>query len=139
MQLQRLLFEPTLVRSPLRVVQWWESRRLSYNGIVGATGLATLVYVNGLELLLGQGWLTPLTGPGSAMRVLTIVGYAVAANACYSLGSVVEIVAERWLKRPVYGLGPALFRHGLVFSVGLTLLPAVVITMVNIAGRLFGP
>jgi hypothetical protein len=139
MQLQRLLFEPTLVRSPLRVVQWWESRRLSYNLIVGLTGVGTLVYVNALELLLGQGWLTPLTGPGSAMRVLTIVGFGIAANVCYTMGWVVENLAERWLKRPVYGLGPALFRHGLVFSVGLTLIPAVVITLVNIAGRIFGP
>src|SRR5687767_13297103 len=54
MQLQRLLFEPTLVRSPLRVVHWWESRRPAYNLIVGATGLGTLVYINALELALGQ-------------------------------------------------------------------------------------
>jgi hypothetical protein len=138
MQLQRLLFEPTLTRSPLRIVEWWESRRLTYNAIVGTTGLATLVYVNALELLLGQGWLTPLTGPGAAMRVMTIVGYAVAANVCYTMGWVVENLAERWLKRPVYGLGPALFRHGLVFSIGLTLMPAVAITAVNILGRIFG-
>ena len=138
MQLQRLLFEPTLVRSPLRVVQWWESRRLTYNVIVGATGLGTLIYVNALELLLGQGWLTPLTGSGAAMRVMTIVGYAVAANVLYTMGWVVENLAERWLKKPVYGLGPALFRHGLVFSIGLTLMPAVAITAVNVLGRIFG-
>lgn len=139
MTLQRLLFEPTLVRSPLRVIQWWERRRLTYNVIVGLTGLGTLVYVNALELALGQGWLTPLTGPGSAMRFLTILGYAIAANVCYTMGWVVENVAERWLKRPVYGLGPAMFRHGLVFSIGLTLIPAVAITLLNIVGRMFAP
>lgn len=139
MQLQKLLFEPTLVRSPLRVIQWWESRRLSYNVIVGATGVATLVYANALELLLGNGWLTPLVGPGSATRIFGILTYAVAANVCYTMGWVAETMVERWVKKPVYGLGPALFRHGLVFSVGLTLLPAVLVTMVNIAGRIFGP
>lgn len=136
MTLQRLLFEPTLVRSPLRVIHWWESRRLSYNVIVGVTGLATLAYVNALEFILGNGWLTPLQGPGSAARMMAIA-YGVAANACYTMGWVAENVIERWLKRPVYGLGPALFRHGLVFSIGLTLIPAVVVTIANVAGWIF--
>ena len=138
MQLQRLLFEPTLVRSPLRVVQWWESRRLTYNVIVGATGLGTLIYVNALELMLGQGWLFG-PGPRAAEALMMTAAYGLAANACYTLGWAAEIAAERWLKRPLYGLGPALFRHGLVFSVGLTLMPAVVVTILNIAGRVFAP
>lgn len=53
------------------------------------------------------------------------------------MGWVIENVVERWLKRPVYGLGPALFRHGLVFSIGLTLIPAVVVTIAVVAGRIF--
>lgn len=131
MTLTRLLFEPTLVRSPLRVVQWWESRRLSYNAIVGVTGLATLAYVNAIELIMGGGWFT--------VHWLAVVAYGIGANLCFTLGWAVENVVERWLKRPVYGLGPALFRHGLVFSVGLTILPAVLVTIANIAGRIFGP
>jgi hypothetical protein len=131
MTLTKLLFEPALVRSPLRVVQWWESRRLTYNAIVAATGLVTLAYANALELLLGNGWLqVPLPA---------IVAYGIAANVAYTFGWVVENLAERWLKRPVYGLGPALFRHGLVFSIGLTLIPAAVVTIANIGGMLFGP
>lgn len=139
MQLQRLLFEPTLVRSPLRVVQWWERRRLSYNLIVGGTGVAVLVYVNALEVLLGQGMFMPKAGHSGIDALVAIGAYGVAANVCYTFGWVVENVVERWLKRPIYGLGPALFRHGLVFSVGITLIPAAVITFANIAGRIFGP
>ncbi len=131
MTLTRLLFEPTLVRSPLRVVQWWESRRLSYNAIVGVAGLATLAYVNAIELIMGGGWFP--------VHWLVVVAYGIGANLCFTLGWVVENAAERWLKRPVYGLGPALFRHGLVFSVGLTILPAVLVTIAGIAGRIFGP
>jgi hypothetical protein len=139
MQLQKLLFEPALVRSPLRVVQWWEKRRLSYNLIVGGTGVATLIYINALEVLLGQGVLTPFTGRNASAHLVAIATYGVLANVCYTMGWVAETIVERWLKRPIYGLGPALFRHGLVFSVGLTLLPAVLVTLVNIAGRIFGP
>lgn len=131
MQLQRLLFEPTLVRSPLRVVQWWESRRLSYNAIVGVTGVGVLAYANLLRLTLFGDWFVV---PWQA-----IVGYGIAANLCYTLGWVVENVVERILKRPVYGMGPALFRHGLSFSVGLTLIPAAVVTIASIAGKIFGP
>ncbi|HYC50234.1 MAG TPA: hypothetical protein VEB19_03905 [Gemmatimonadaceae bacterium] len=130
MQLQRLLFEPTLVRSPVRVLQWWESRRLSYNAIVGTTGVAVLVYANAISLLLGYDWFFV---PWQA-----IVGYGIAANLCYTFGPVVECAVERWLKRPLYGLGPALFRHGLVFSVGLTIIPAIVVTIGAIAGKIFG-
>lgn len=138
MQLQRLLFEPTLLRSPLRVLHWWERRRPAYNLIVGAAGVGTLVYINALELALGQGWFAvPWGGPESATQMLAIGAYGLAANVFYTMGWVVETLAERWLKRPVYGLGPALFRYGLVFSVGLTVLPAVLITAVNILGRLF--
>jgi hypothetical protein len=139
MQLQKLLFEPTLVRAPVRIVHWWESRRLSYNLIVGTTGVATLVYINALEFVLGQGMLTPVTGSNAAAHGIAIATYGVLANVCYTMGWVTETIVERWLKRPIYGLGPALFRHGLVFSVGLTLLPAVLVTIVNIAGRIFAP
>jgi hypothetical protein len=131
--LTKLLFEPTLVRSPLRVVQWWESRRLTYNAIVGGAGLFTLTYLFALERLFfdpGPIELTPF--------VIAPIVYGIAANICYTAGWVVENLVERWLKRPIYGLGPALFRHGLVFSVGLTLLPVAVVTVAAAAGLLFG-
>jgi hypothetical protein len=129
MTLTKLLFEPTLIRSPLRVVQWWESRRLAYNAVVGGAGIFTLMYANALSLLVRHEW---FGGPWQL-----VVAYGVAANLFYTLGWVVENVAERWLGRPVYGLGPALFRHGLVFSAGLTLFPAAVVTVMAIGGLLF--
>lgn len=129
MTLTRLLFEPTLVRSPLRVVQWWESRRPAFNAAVGITGLGTLVWVNAMSLLAKGEWF------GVPWQVIVV--YGLTANACFTLGWVVENVVERWLKRPVYGLGPALFRHGLVFSLGLTLIPAALVTVMAVAGILF--
>ena len=133
MNLTKLLFEPTLVRSPLRVVQWWESRRLMYNAIVGGVGLFTLTYMYLLERFLFD------PGPFElANFAIGALAYGLAANVCYTAGWIVENLVERWMKRPVYGLGPALFRHGLVFSIGLTLLPVAVITVAAIGGLLFG-
>ena len=67
------------------------------------------------------------------------VAYGLAANVCYTAGWMVENVVERMLGRPVYGLGPAMFRYGLVLSVGITLLPVGLVAMVNVLGRLLAP
>ncbi len=66
-----------------------------------------------------------------------IVAYGVLANTCYSTGRAVETVLQKWLGRETYGLGPALDRHGFVFSVGLTLLPVLPMT-VETVGYFFG-
>ena len=129
MTLQKVLFEPTLVRSPLRVVQWWESRRFFYNVVVGGAGIITVACISVVDSLF--------RGQFSPVPWQPIVIYGALANLCYTSGWMIENLAERWLERPVYGLGPALFRYGLAFSVGLTLLPAGVMTVVGlIAGIL---
>ena len=128
MTLTRLLFEPTLLRSPGRVVQWWESRRPAYNAIVGVMGLGTLAYGSLLSYIARGDW---SVGPWQL-----VVVYGIGANLFYTLGWAAEIVVERWLKRPVFGLGPALFRHGLVFSIGLTLIPAAIFTVFAIAAAI---
>ena len=129
MRLQTLLFEPTLIRSPLRILQWWERRRPLYNLAVGTVGLGTLAYAELLSMVARGEWLR-LEWP-------VLVAYGLAANLFYTLGPVVENVVERWLGRPLYGLGPALFRHGLVFSIGLTLFPAALVTVFAIGGLVF--
>lgn len=96
---------------------------------MGATGLGTLVYVNALSLLVRGEWFP--------VPWQLIVAYGISANLFYTLGWAIENVAERWLQRPLYGVGPALFRHGLVFSVGLTLFPAAMVTFMAIGGLFF--
>jgi hypothetical protein len=49
--------------------------------------------------------------------------YALCANLCYSLGFAVELLLQQLWGDEVAPVGPTLFRHGLVFSVGLTLFP----------------
>ena len=130
MSLQTLLFEPTLSRSPLRILQWWERRRPLYNLAVGTVGVGTVAYAELLSFLTR----------GQLLRLewQVVLLYGIAANLFYTLGPIIENLAERWLDRPLYGLGPALFRHGLVFSIGLTAFPAFVVTMFAIGGMLFG-
>ena len=137
-RLVQVLFpEPTLVRSPLALIRWWESRRLIFNVVVGATGLVTLS-------VLAIGVFLPMGIPFTELPWRAVIAYGVAANVCYSFGWMVESTLERWLGRETYGAGPALYRHGLVFSVGLTLFPVVMAGLfwldkvVRWVGHLFG-
>jgi hypothetical protein len=120
---------PPLVRTPLRLFRWWESRRLTYNAVVGGAGLVTTGIIVVLFHLPG-----PFRGAPIAWGLIPV--YGVIANVLYSFGWAIESVVQRWLGRDTYGLGPALFRHGLVFSVGLTLFPAVLACLGWIAWHL---
>lgn len=98
------------------VVRWWEARRLTYNLAVGATGLISLALAALIEGL-------PPSSGFLGVPFLAVVLYAVLANLCLSLGPIVDaIVCRRW--GPNYSaVGPALFRYGFAFAIGLTLLP----------------
>ena len=124
----RLYPLPDYRRTPFTLLRWWESRRLLYNGIVGATGVLTL---SGVWLVSA---LPPLSDPLPLRVALTgAVIYAVLANLCYTLGWGVDLLA-RWLwGRQAPDLGPVLFRQGLIFSVGLTVLPLFVFVLAWVA------
>ena len=115
--LTQLLFPaPAEVRSTASILRWWESRRLKYNAIVGATGLVTMVALQVIALTPPMSLDLPIVWPA-------IVAYGVFANLFYSLGFVTEAAMQRLWGEDTPRVGPALFRQGLVFSVGLTLFP----------------
>lgn len=117
---------PVERRTPLAVIGWWESRRWLYNRVVGAAGVFTLGAINLLALLPGG----PPPMPLEAM-VVAPLAYGTAANLCYSSGWALELLAKAaWGNRAPH-MGPLLFREGLIFSVGLTLLPVPVFLVVS--------
>jgi hypothetical protein len=116
-----LLFPlPAHRRTTLGILVWWESRRLLYNVLVGAAGSVTLA-VMAIVMVVAppQGGIGPIFPEG----LLPILAYGVLANVCYTLGPIIETTLERVWKDQVLPVGPALFRQGLAFSIGLTLLP----------------
>ena len=52
-----------------------------------------------------------------------------AANVCYTFGWAIEATAQRIWGRRCPAFGPALFRQGLAFAVGLTLLPILIVSV----------
>ena len=128
-QLVEVLYPlPDIRRTPLSLLRWWESRRLFYNKVVGATGLVTLAGVSLVSLL------PPHPTPVSPLPMLVAAAvYGVLANGCYSFGWVLDVVARRVWGRQAPDLGPLLFRQGLIFSVGLTLFPLLIICLLWVA------
>jgi hypothetical protein len=123
--LVRLLFpQPALSKSPAAVIAWWERRRLAFNLIVGATGLITLAAANAVFLLPPESRFVGLP------PLLMVLAYAGLANLCYTGGWITELAFNAWWGVDPPRVGPILFRQGLIFSVGLTLLPVVLAALI---------
>lgn len=129
---QRYLFSPLYSPSNAwAVIRWWERRRLFYNLTVGAAGLLTVAV--GLVLTV----LTPgakVFGP----PFLLIPVYAIAANLFYSLGAPVDLFLRRRLGTQAGPVAQAIFRYGLAFSVGLTVIPIPLMLFGWVMMRIFG-
>jgi hypothetical protein len=119
--LGELLFPPAdYRRTTLSTIAWWESRRLQYNLVVGVAGVVTLT-VTGLISVVPPG--LPM-----AYDWRPIVAYGLLANVCYSIGWFIELAMLRLIGKRAPAIGPAMFRQGLAFSVGLTLLPIPIVS-----------
>jgi len=119
-ELTEFLFPAPARRSTAGIVRWWESRRLAYNLIVGATGALSLVAIRVIT------WLPP--APRSDfLDWRAIVVFGVLANLFYLLGPAVEIGVEKLGRGRILPTGPTLYRMGLTFSVGLTFLPTMIV------------
>ena len=107
---------PTVAPTTWSILEWWESRRLAYNVSVGIAGLTSLAAMT----------LSAALPPHPAHFEIPLVGivlYAALANACYCFGPALDIVVCRRWGASFAAVGPALFRYGFAFAVGLTLLP----------------
>lgn len=118
-------------RSAWSVVSWWESRRPMFNVCVGTAGL----------LSLGAVTLSSILPPHPLPWQLpwgVVVVYGVMANVCYSLGAPADLLLRRMLGDRAPAVGPALFRYGFAFSLGLTLLPVPLAALSWIFRLVFG-
>jgi hypothetical protein len=123
--LAEFLFPAPAPRSVGKIIRWWERRRVAYNAFVGAAGLVSLGAVTlGGSVIEGSLMLVPWQ---------PVVVFGALANVCYSLGPCVELAALALWGRSVLPVGPTLYRMGLTFSVGLALLPTLVVSIFIVA------
>jgi hypothetical protein len=119
---------PDIRRTPLSTVRWWESRRLTFNKAVGATGLVTLAGMSFFFALPPYSSSMPLE-----FMLAGAAAYGIAANVCYTLGWMIELLARAAWGRNAPDMGPLVFRQGVIFSVGLTLMPLVMSALLWLA------
>jgi len=121
--LVRFLFPEPAERRAGAIIGWWERRRIPYNLVVGAAGMTAIGIAAAFSVI-------PPGLPGFVFPLGGIIVVGVLANLCYSLGALVEIATHRLWGRRVLPVGPTLFRQGLLFSVGVTLvLPTIMLTI----------
>lgn len=107
--------------SPLRIVAWWEVRRIPYNVIVGITGIMGLALyylfitmANGLE-------------PGEDLvEPMALIMAPFFINICYTAGWIVELPANVIRHKGSSPIGPTLLKLGVGFSIFVTSLPAII-------------
>ena len=107
------LYPTPAKRSVGAIFKWWERRRLAYNAVVGAGGVATIGIAAVVSQLLGF----PMT-LGDLLAPVIPIG--IIANLCYTLGPLTESFLHKIWGRDVLATGPHLFRAGLILSLGAT-------------------
>ncbi len=120
-ELVEFLFPAPAERRPGAIWAWWERRRLAYNVWVGSAGAFTVAAGTFLSLL-------PPHPEGLPPLIIwqPIVLFGVLANLFYTSGAVLETLAQKLWGRQLLPVGPALYRMGLTFSVGLALFPTLI-------------
>lgn len=114
------LFPAPAPRGVGPIVRWWERRRLAFNLAVGAAGTFSLAIVSLIAHVLPHP-----AGVRPGVPWQAVVAFGVLANVCYLLGPLAESAAHKLWGRSLLPTGPALYRMGLTFSVGLALLPSL--------------
>ena len=118
------LYPRAAARSAGAIVKWWEKRRLSYNLIVGGGA--------GLSVVIGSLlWLLPPNDlPLEIIPLEGYLGFLFLINLSYSVGPATEFLAHKLWGTHVRPVGPTLFRMGLTFSLGLTLVLPLIVFMI---------
>jgi hypothetical protein len=118
------LFFPAPVRHSgmLSTLLWWERRRPAFNAVVGGAGLVTLT-----AFTLASFWSPSGMSIGNMLPGVLI--FAVLANVCYTSGWVLESLMRIVWKDRAPLAGPLLFRQGVIFSVGVTLLTLIMLAI----------
>lgn len=117
--LSDFLFPAPARRSARSILGWWEGRRLAYNAMVGTAGLVSL---GATDLMVAM----PPGSNSGGIPLVAVLVVGILANVCYSLGPMAELAIEKVSRGRVLPTGPALYRMGLTFSVGLVMLPTLI-------------
>jgi hypothetical protein len=108
------------MKRPWDAVAWWEIRRIPFNLFMLAVGISS----GSIFVFAGSHVFKPDADFGHPF--LSVIFYGVAANLCYTLGWITELLWTWGDTAQTEKIRHKVFRVGLIFSAGLTLLPAII-------------
>jgi hypothetical protein len=113
------------IHQPWAIIGWWEMRRVPFNLILGIVGLVSIA-TGLLAMSIANGFLeTPVHRPDPPLFFFALM-YACVVNFFYTGGWLAELVWCRWWRMEQENFAVLSFRLGLVFSILVTLMPAVI-------------
>jgi hypothetical protein len=115
----RWLFGAPSPPIPLRIIAWWELRRIPYNIIVGGYGVICLII--SFVCITTSGTLQP---GEDAEEPLALLFAPFAINFCYTAGWIVDAPLRFFFPGLSPRFTPLLFSLGLAFSLLIATLPA---------------
>jgi hypothetical protein len=133
---QKLLALPLFTRreeitGKAEIIKWWELRRIPFNIAVGITGVFTCVVILIVATVSSSTFGESLGLPDPpGIAIFGIIGYGIVANLCFTCGWVVEILVRTIWQEKAGAFAQISFSVGLLFSILLTLVPAVFFVIV---------
>jgi hypothetical protein len=122
------------ITSAREAIGWWEARRIPFNLIVGIAGILSTVVV----CVVGLGSYFLFDGdfglPPPLFAVLGVLFYGIAANVFFTGGWLAELIVRKIWPAETDRFSTLSFSLGLIFSVVLTLAPAIVFGAAGIFG-----
>jgi ABC-type branched-subunit amino acid transport system permease subunit len=122
------------VNSATEAIGWWETRRIPYNLIVGIAGILSIVVV----CVVGLGSYFLFDGdfaiPPPLFAAAEVLLYGVAANVFFTGGWLAELIVRKVWPMEADRFATLSLSLGLIFSVVLTLTPAIVFGAAGIFG-----
>ena len=125
-------------QSVWQVIAWWEARRIPYNLFVGVMGFISIILCLLTAVLCEHFIQEPIGLPDPPIfAMFAVIAYAIMANVCYTGGWIAEIIVKKVWSEEGSAFGKISFTLGLAFSMLLTLLPGVLITIIGAITLLF--
>ena len=126
------------MKAPKNAIVWWEIRRIPYNAMLLVLGICTIAIVE----TVGGHYANPGEDVEEPLAIIFgAIAYGVAANVCYTLGWIADVsLLSGYAVKAKEGHRARLFWTGIIISVGLTLLPAILLPLLwAIFGFQHGP
>jgi hypothetical protein len=116
------------VMSAWQAIGWWETRRVPFNLIVGCAGIFSCILVSVVGMTNYFLFDSDFGLPNPPLFVVMgILLYGIAANVCFTGGWLAELIVRRLWPNEADRFSTLSMSLGLIFSVVLTLTPAIVI------------